>query len=133
MIRRPPRSTLFPYTTLFRSRSHCLEGNYAAVKVRFCTVEAARTETLRPRVVREDVRSDVPGQVAAALEAAFALVQVDAEAGIGFRPECTRPVGYIQEARCRTIVLGTMLILVVMVVTRAAGERQYFGNQVEIN
>src|SRR3712207_8669432 len=35
MIRRPPRSTLFPYTTLFRSRSHVdlatlcawLEGN----------------------------------------------------------------------------------------------------------
>src|SRR2546430_16995092 len=24
MIRRPPRSTLFPYTTLFRSRSHCV-------------------------------------------------------------------------------------------------------------
>src|SRR2546427_924920 len=24
MIRRPPRSTLFPYTTLFRSRSCCL-------------------------------------------------------------------------------------------------------------
>src|SRR3989339_784679 len=24
MIRRPPRSTLFPYTTLFRSRFHCL-------------------------------------------------------------------------------------------------------------
>src|SRR3712207_7739562 len=24
MIRRPPRSTLFPYTTLFRSRSQCL-------------------------------------------------------------------------------------------------------------
>src|SRR3989449_2011916 len=23
MIRRPPRSTLFPYTTLFRSLSHC--------------------------------------------------------------------------------------------------------------
>src|SRR5690242_21300802 len=23
MIRRPPRSTLFPYTTLFRSASHC--------------------------------------------------------------------------------------------------------------
>src|SRR5205085_11767494 len=23
MIRRPPRSTLFPYTTLFRSRAHC--------------------------------------------------------------------------------------------------------------
>src|SRR5687768_18038339 len=25
MIRRPPRSTLFPYTTLFRSREHTLE------------------------------------------------------------------------------------------------------------
>src|SRR5260221_8878577 len=25
MIRRPPRSTLFPYTTLFRSRKHILE------------------------------------------------------------------------------------------------------------
>src|SRR5437016_7010366 len=24
MIRRPPRSTLFPYTTLFRSRSHVI-------------------------------------------------------------------------------------------------------------
>src|SRR2546430_13091146 len=28
MIRRPPRSTLFPYTTLFRSRGHggCIRG-----------------------------------------------------------------------------------------------------------
>src|SRR3712207_8186105 len=26
MIRRPPRSTLFPYTTLFRSRQHLLAG-----------------------------------------------------------------------------------------------------------
>src|SRR3712207_7860072 len=26
MIRRPPRSTLFPYTTLFRSRAHPVEG-----------------------------------------------------------------------------------------------------------
>src|SRR2546430_4834487 len=27
MIRRPPRSTLFPYTTLFRSRYHVLVGS----------------------------------------------------------------------------------------------------------
>src|SRR5258708_24949969 len=26
MIRRPPRSTLFPYTTLFRSPAECLSG-----------------------------------------------------------------------------------------------------------
>src|SRR2546426_7204945 len=29
MIRRPPRSTLFPYTTLFRSRAARLEGRHA--------------------------------------------------------------------------------------------------------
>src|SRR5256885_17096503 len=26
MIRRPPRSTLFPYTTLFRSQRHAVDG-----------------------------------------------------------------------------------------------------------
>src|SRR3989454_11063735 len=32
MIRRPPRSTLFPYTTLFRSQSHPLRVNAAIRK-----------------------------------------------------------------------------------------------------
>src|SRR5260370_30860530 len=31
MIRRPPRSTLFPYTTLFRSRRH--DGDVAGVQI----------------------------------------------------------------------------------------------------
>src|SRR5258706_4749741 len=30
MIRRPPRSTLFPYTTLFRSIEHCRADNAEA-------------------------------------------------------------------------------------------------------
>src|SRR3712207_6962563 len=30
MIRRPPRSTLFPYTTLFRSRHRCQTGDMAS-------------------------------------------------------------------------------------------------------
>src|SRR5258705_10029525 len=30
MIRRPPRSTLFPYTTLFRSHLECAVGNIVA-------------------------------------------------------------------------------------------------------
>src|ERR1043166_7260136 len=37
MIRRPPRSTLFPYTTLFRSRhriSKCVSGFGIAVRAR---------------------------------------------------------------------------------------------------
>src|SRR5258708_33522905 len=32
MIRRPPRSTLFPYTTLFRSRHKHKKTNYAGIK-----------------------------------------------------------------------------------------------------
>src|SRR5256885_8699615 len=41
MIRRPPRSTLFPYTTLFRSLSPC--------------EQAARGELFGPRVLRTRV------------------------------------------------------------------------------
>src|SRR5256885_5792170 len=38
MIRRPPRSTLFPYTTLFRSDNHLeLEGERARPSARSCT------------------------------------------------------------------------------------------------
>src|SRR3712207_8074174 len=33
MIRRPPRSTLFPYTTLFRSRTQCLLDQYLGAGV----------------------------------------------------------------------------------------------------
>src|SRR2546427_3614422 len=33
MIRRPPRSTLFPYTTLFRSEGTIPKGEYGAGKV----------------------------------------------------------------------------------------------------
>src|SRR3712207_8996731 len=32
MIRRPPRSTLFPYTTLFRSLQHLSEGTDATAR-----------------------------------------------------------------------------------------------------
>src|SRR5260370_14961348 len=32
MIRRPPRSTLFPYTTLFRSHAHVQAGQAAVVE-----------------------------------------------------------------------------------------------------
>src|SRR5499425_2485951 len=42
MIRRPPRSTLFPYTTLFRSRLVGVEGQRAAVFARSPANTAAR-------------------------------------------------------------------------------------------
>src|SRR3712207_6964727 len=41
MIRRPPRSTLFPYTTLFRSFfKQCQEAGAAGVKIDFLDHEA---------------------------------------------------------------------------------------------
>src|SRR5256886_9945536 len=42
MIRRPPRSTLFPYTTLFRSLTRKLELNIPLVSAAMDTVTEAR-------------------------------------------------------------------------------------------
>src|SRR5260221_3529387 len=39
MIRRPPRSTLFPYTTLFRSRH---QGSQAGARRRVCSASRER-------------------------------------------------------------------------------------------
>src|SRR5256886_15696106 len=36
MIRRPPRSTLFPYTTLFRSRAVCQPGSDVLTRASVC-------------------------------------------------------------------------------------------------
>src|SRR3712207_7724336 len=55
MIRRPPRSTLFPYTTLFRSRAHAREA------LRAIDAQAARllVELILHRIRRHDL--DVGG------------------------------------------------------------------------
>src|SRR3954469_26078433 len=47
MIRRPPRSTLFPYTTLFRSAGACraARGSCAAGSVRIVVRERDRKST----------------------------------------------------------------------------------------
>src|SRR5437879_10056652 len=47
MIRRPPRSTLFPYTTLFRSRPHngsCHRVERRRVGRRYCRDRAQRLD-----------------------------------------------------------------------------------------
>src|SRR3712207_8565476 len=56
MIRRPPRSTLFPYTTLFRSEAD-------AVHVRARHRVAVRRERRRAEVRREVTRRDGGGLV----------------------------------------------------------------------
>src|SRR2546429_4216698 len=50
MIRRPPRSTLFPYTTLFRSRSASAEAGAAGQRrdVRLLVAQGQATASLSP-------------------------------------------------------------------------------------
>src|SRR2546426_4873323 len=58
MIRRPPRSTLFPYTTLFRS----LLGDDGEVAMR-APVERAGPAEIRSRALELDVLPDDPHHV----------------------------------------------------------------------
>src|SRR2546430_8096460 len=44
MIRRPPRSTLFPYTTLFRSRAHAIVAAVAHAEYKKIPVDEYRSE-----------------------------------------------------------------------------------------
>src|SRR5438105_12877954 len=50
MIRRPPRSTLFPYTTLFRSRAPECRGGFVTDE------PAARAAELRAQIAQHDYR-----------------------------------------------------------------------------
>src|SRR3712207_8027326 len=56
MIRRPPRSTLFPYTTLFRSRDGELPGPRPAVPQRHAEVASAADVRRRVRADGEPLR-----------------------------------------------------------------------------
>src|SRR2546430_12034739 len=60
MIRRPPRSTLFPYTTLFRSQPRSCESTGDA---RFAPDERCRDRfALRPRWRSEEHTSELQSQ-----------------------------------------------------------------------
>src|SRR2546428_3291298 len=61
MIRRPPRSTLFPYTTLFRSR---LAGHVAR-RARVVPAAVAGGAPLLPVAGRQGVANDVTGGIGA--------------------------------------------------------------------
>src|SRR2546430_17643397 len=97
MIRRPPRSTLFPYTTLFRSIGQAIAVGLAAVGADVAAVDLespletrARVEALTRRCLA--ISADVADR--AAVEAAGApplpelgrLAVVGENARIGARP-----------------------------------------------
>src|SRR2546422_3926433 len=54
MIRRPPRSTLFPYTTLFRSRGEVAIGHSAGAHAIGQVQEVALVDDVEPQVARPD-------------------------------------------------------------------------------
>src|SRR4051812_49683580 len=63
MIRRPPRSTLFPYTTLFRSRDHALDRQVRLAGVGR-TKNGGDASTPRARIARsEEQTSELPSHV----------------------------------------------------------------------
>src|SRR5260221_8172826 len=60
MIRRPPRSTLFPYTTLFRSRRRCnrlLHGFPTDSLTRFRTIRPALSKYRRSEEHTSELQS----------------------------------------------------------------------------
>src|SRR3712207_552775 len=61
MIRRPPRSTLFPYTTLFRSNNPALIGEPGVGKT-------AIVEGLAQRIISEDIPEVLKGKRVLALD-----------------------------------------------------------------
>src|SRR5258707_14123891 len=71
MIRRPPRSTLFPYTTLFRSFGTARNEHYAATKaainalVRALAVELARQGVTANAILPGWIKSDMTAGIMA--------------------------------------------------------------------
>src|SRR3712207_8878970 len=71
MIRRPPRSTLFPYTTLFRSHAkdtqHGVDGVEESLLVLLQVAVVGQWQTLddgqRPQQMPEDTAALAPGQL----------------------------------------------------------------------
>src|SRR3712207_7223035 len=62
MIRRPPRSTLFPYTTLFRSRTSTLQystGTNAAISRSRSTIRRSAGDCTRPAERSEEHTSEL--------------------------------------------------------------------------
>src|SRR3712207_7003101 len=88
MIRRPPRSTLFPYTTLFRSA--------------FLVVAAARRGRLGRRVVSASSSPAGGGFGARAMGASFSL--------LGTLPQAARSEEHTSELQSRQYLVCRLLL-----------------------
>src|SRR3712207_6950685 len=79
MIRRPPRSTLFPYTTLFRSIEKEFEGAEAAVADALCEAQGSGQDAVPHRGGQGGARCDLQQLLMAALDGAFAFPDMRSE------------------------------------------------------
>src|SRR3712207_9217503 len=71
MIRRPPRSTLFPYTTLFRSARICAEFGYDEINLNVgCPSDRVQNGRFGACLMQEPV---LVGECVAAMKAAVSL------------------------------------------------------------
>src|SRR3712207_7814415 len=91
MIRRPPRSTLFPYTTLFRSPTH---SNFAD---EFGELIPARGDRRQPD-------ADVVEYARPKREPRFDAVEVSGDADIGRSEEHTSELQSRQYLVCRLLL-----------------------------
>src|SRR3989454_1557283 len=100
MIRRPPRSTLFPYTTLFRSRPHVRDGTQErrgtdhqpeARALGLAEPQPEEPRDAAPRRAHRQgrVRADVARPLEREVEPDLAATRVRAELGDG-RRRCAR-------------------------------------------
>src|SRR2546427_6908678 len=62
MIRRPPRSTLFPYTTLFRSRVRTLDGKEHRALARHYVLACCSIQNARLLLRSEEHTSELQSQ-----------------------------------------------------------------------
>src|SRR5689334_24323793 len=73
MIRRPPRSTLFPYTTLFRSGS-ILTNNHVVENASKIMVKLADEREFEAKVIGRDAKTDRSEEHTSELQSQFHLV-----------------------------------------------------------
>src|SRR5258708_18370140 len=102
MIRRPPRSTLFPYTTLFRSQGSIFQTN-SDTEVIVHLIALSREHTL-PEAIADALRS---------VEGAFSLVLMSPDRIIaardprGFRPLAMGRIPALEGQKRDTIVFAS--------------------------
>src|SRR3712207_7288616 len=101
MIRRPPRSTLFPYTTLFRSRWSTVRVAHVEATGAGDTPEIGSTLALRAEV-------ELPGLTPADVEVQAAYGRVDDADGLH---EVTRSEEHTSEPQSRQYLVCRLLLV----------------------